>query len=296
MACVVLLGYLLLPLALGSAQGIFNVKDYGAKGDGKMLDSGAIVLAFSACAKSGEGGEVVFPAPGEYLTGPWDLSCNDSVVTIESGATVMSVNTTLNWPLGPDCPEPAQGKTSAQAKPFIMADTVRNVTLRGGGNIDANGAMWWAEHCGNWWCPKWANSTSSKPYAWRPFMVRIKDSVNVKIDNLTFTDPGFWCIVPTYSTGIVVANSRVTASSSSPNTDGVEPMWSSDVHVYNMNISNGDDCITVKSGSRDVLIENVSCTHSHGITIGSVWYDDVTNVTYRNIDLFDTEKGPRIKV
>ena len=38
----------------------------------------------------------------------------------------------------------------------------------------------------------------------------------------------------------------------------------------------------IKSGSRDILVEDLDCTHSHGITIGSIWYDDVTNVTYRN--------------
>ena len=39
------------------------------------------------------------------------------------------------------------------------------------------------------------------------------------------------------------------------------------------------DCVTVKSGSSNVLAERLDCTHSHGITIGSVWYDDVSNVT-----------------
>jgi hypothetical protein len=286
---------ILLQFALVSAQSMFNVVDFGAKGDGFTLDSGAIAKAFAACAKSSTGGEIIFPAPGRYLTGPWELSCNHSTVTVEAGATVLSVNTTTNWPLGPDCPEPSQGKTSKQALPFLMADRATNITLRGGGTLDAKGAMWWDEHCGNWWCPKWANSTSKKPYAWRPFMFRIKDSTDIRVDNISFKDPGFWCVVPTHSSNIVVANSRVDASSNSPNTDGVEPMWSHNVHIYNMTISNGDDCITVKSGSSNVLVEDIKCEHSHGITIGSVWYDDVTNVTYRNIEMLNTSAGCRIK-
>ena len=35
---------------------------------------------------------------------------------------------------------------------------------------------------------------------------------------------------------------------------------------------NGDDCITVKSGSRDVLVEDLYCEHGDGLTIGSIWY------------------------
>ena len=31
------------------------------------------------------------------------------------------------------------------------------------------------------------------------------------------------------------------------------------------------------------LIEDLYCEHGDGLTIGSVWYDDVTNVTYRSV-------------
>ena len=56
-----------------------------------------------------------------------------------------------------------------------------------------------------------------------------------------------------------------------PNTDGIEPMWSSNVSVRRVRIKNGDDCITVKSGSSNVLVEDLYCEHGDGLTIGSVW-------------------------
>jgi hypothetical protein len=52
---------------VASAQTL-NVKDFGAVGDGKTLDSTAIASAFAACRAAG-GGTVVFPSPGLYLTG-----------------------------------------------------------------------------------------------------------------------------------------------------------------------------------------------------------------------------------
>eukprot|EP00936_MAST-01D_sp_MAST-1D-sp1_P000320 g320.t1 len=281
-------------LSLVGAQ-VFDVLKYGAKGDGVELDAPAIAAAFAACESAG-GGEVLFRAGHRFLTGPMVMGCNNSVVRVEPGATVVSVNTTFNWPLGPDCPEPSQGKTSRQAQPFLLLDHARNVSVVGGGEFDARGAMWWDEHCGNWWCPAWVkNSSTSHPYAWRPFMFRIKDSSMIRVDNITFTDPGFWCVVPTHSDDVTITNLRVAAPAYSPNTDGVEPMWSRNVIVRDAAITNGDDCITVKSGSANVLVENVACENSHGITVGSVWYDDVMNVTYRNIALKNCKAGARIK-
>jgi polygalacturonase len=62
-------------VASGSAGdpglGIFNVRQYGAKGDGKTLDSAAIQSAIDACTSAG-GGIVVFPN-GTYLSGTIEL-------------------------------------------------------------------------------------------------------------------------------------------------------------------------------------------------------------------------------
>ena len=76
---------------------------------------------------------------------------------------------------------------------------------------------------------------------------------------------------------------------------GLEHFPSRDVLVRRCRVLNGDDCITVKSGCANVLVERVSCEHSHGITVGSVWYDDVTNVTYRRVTMNRTHNGPMIK-
>ena len=170
-----------LPLALGlllaapattadSGPTVFDVRSHGAKGDGRTRDDAAIAATFAACrASSGSSGgrEVRFPAPGQYLTGPWALACNDTTVRVEPGASVVSYTThgdTRGWPLGPlDSPEPSQGLTSKQASPFISAYNTRGVRLTGGGTLDAGGAQFWAEHCGNWWC-----ATPSRPLA-NPF-------------------------------------------------------------------------------------------------------------------------------
>lgn len=287
----------LLTCALVSGD-VFNVLDYGAKHDGATINTNAIARTFAACAAASEASEliVLFPGGGIYLTSAWVIACNHSTVIIEAGATIKAVNTTFNWPLGPDCPEPSQGLTSHQAAPFIYLHYAVGVKVTGGGTLDFSGPVWWAEHCGNWWCPKWVkNSSAAHPYAWRPFMLRISHSQSIVLSNLTFKNPAFWCIVPTHSSHVTISSVTIDSGGQGPNTDGIEPMWSDHIHVRDVSIHNGDDCMTVKSGSSDILVEDMHCQGSHGITVGSLWYDDVRNVTYRRIAMEDCSAGPRIK-
>jgi Pectate lyase superfamily protein len=53
---------------------VFNIRDYGATGEGKALDTSAIGFAIKA-ASSADGGRVLFP-PGTYLTGTFELLSN----------------------------------------------------------------------------------------------------------------------------------------------------------------------------------------------------------------------------
>jgi len=205
-----LLAIALLP-PMPRAAAVYDVRQYGARGDGTTNDTDAILAAFAACHAGGVGGDVLFGAPGIYIVSALAANCNHSRIFVEPGATVRSVNTTVGWPLGLDSPEPSQGNTARQAAPFLLLHYALNVTLTGGGTLDARGGMFWAEHCGNWWCPRWANATSAHPYAWRPFLLRIADSRHVTVVNLTLIDPGFWCIVPTNSHDVTVAHTRIVA-------------------------------------------------------------------------------------
>ena len=131
---VVLALALALALALPAATlGAWNVLDYGARGDGTTDDTAAIARAYTACRGGGGGGTVVFPSGHVFRTGPFDLTCNNSVTSIEHGALVQSLNTTDTWPFGPDCPEPAQGRTPRQMAPLMHVRGGSNITVTGGG-------------------------------------------------------------------------------------------------------------------------------------------------------------------
>ena len=71
----------------------FNVRDFGAVGDGKTVDSPAINKAIDAAVAAG-GGTVYLPA-GTYLCGSIHLKSNIHLL-IDAGATILGAPQDLN--------------------------------------------------------------------------------------------------------------------------------------------------------------------------------------------------------
>lgn len=86
------------------------------------------------------------------------------------------------------------------------------------------------------------------------------------------------------------------------NTDGIDPGGgSSEIHIHDVTIHNGDDSVAVKphgedSGcTRNILVENCRFENGHGCSIGSVGEGCVENVLFRNITMINQENGCRVK-
>src|SRR5271155_4845885 len=72
------------------AKYIFDVREFGAKGDGNTINTKSIQAAVDACAKAG-GGKVVVPA-GKFLTGPIMLKSNMEFEVVAGGILMGSAN------------------------------------------------------------------------------------------------------------------------------------------------------------------------------------------------------------
>ncbi len=74
---LIVLLFLVESFALASAKPetkTFNIKDYGAKGDGETLDTDAINAAIDACTKQ-QNSKVIIP-PGKFVSGSIHLNSN----------------------------------------------------------------------------------------------------------------------------------------------------------------------------------------------------------------------------
>jgi Endopolygalacturonase len=128
-----------------SVKEMFNVLDYGAKGDGKTLDSPSINKAIDEAASKG-GGTVYFPA-GTYLSASIRLKSNISLY-IGQGATILAASTSDGYKYDPA--EPNVWGDSLQYQDFghshwhnslIWGENLQNISILGPGVIWGKGLV-----------------------------------------------------------------------------------------------------------------------------------------------------------
>ena len=126
--------------SLSAAAGVYNVRDYGAKGDGKTLDSPAINAAIEAAVKNG-GGQVLLPA-GKYLSGSIRLKSNIDL-HLTAGAVILAAPASMKAYDESESfggfPEYQDGGHTYFHNSLIWAEGQTNVSITGHGLIDGKG-------------------------------------------------------------------------------------------------------------------------------------------------------------
>lgn len=123
-----------LPVFAGS----YNIRNYGAKGDGKNLDSKAVNAAIDSASANG-GGTVVVPA-GTYLCGSIILKSNINLY-LEAGAVIKATSDATAYTPSEEFnfPEYQDGGHTYFHNSLIWAEGQENVSITGHGMIDGGG-------------------------------------------------------------------------------------------------------------------------------------------------------------
>jgi|GEM_PF-451614 len=124
---LLLLLLLVLPFTLQAET--FNVKKYGARGNGKKMDSPAIQKAIDACHKAG-GGTVLVPA-GTYLSATIVLKDNVTL-HLEKDALILG---TTDYKAYDNLDPFTEGLGIDVGWALLVAVDAKNVALEGGGGI-----------------------------------------------------------------------------------------------------------------------------------------------------------------
>ncbi|EPS63155.1 hypothetical protein M569_11631, partial [Genlisea aurea] len=269
--------------ALSPANGkVFDVTTFGAVGDSVADDTEAFNAAWNgACGANS--GVLLAPAGYKFLvqstifTGP----CKPGF-TFQIEGTIVPPDGPESWP------------EDLSRRQWLVFYRANDMAIRGGGVIDGRGKKWWNLPCKPHKGGFRVDAPCDSPTAIRFFMshrvivegikikhspqfhVRFDDCAHVHVDSIHITSP-FW----------------------SPNTDGIHLENSNFVQIYNSRISNGDDCVSIGSGTNNVDIKNVTCGSGHGISIGSLGNHNslacASNITVRESVIKNSANGVRIK-
>ncbi len=265
--------------------GGFDVRQFGAKGDGKTLDTAAIQQALDECGSAG-GGIVRFSA-GTYLSQPVFLH---SLITVqlEAGAVLQATEARADF-LNP-------GKTNSFIA-FVNGVGLRDVAIIGPGVIDGAGTPWWG--------PAEAARRRTPGYVLpRPRLIALAHCTDVRIQNVTLRNSPLTHLALTACEIVVISNVTVQTPAGAANTDAIDPINCNNVLITRCRISTGDDNISIKSegvvsgrssASQDITVTDCIFLRGHGMSIGGATVGGVRNVTVRNCTFEDTENGIRIK-
>lgn len=285
--------------SLAAVAADFDVRAFGAKGDGVAKDTEAIQSAVDKCAKDG-GGRVVL-TNGVFLTAPFQLRSNVEF-HIAEGAVLRGSSDLADYPEWKE----VKGIADHDALPrmrnacLMLADCVTNVAVTGKGTIDANGRSFVREKTGDW--TGWQFERTVDPTKSMPRVCFFVGCRGVKVEDVTLINgPAGWSYWIHDCDDVLFDRCRVKVDVRFPNNDGIHVNSSRNVIIRNCDLETGDDSIIVRANNRS-LAENKICEHvvvsnctlrswSAGIRLG--WTNDgvIRNCVFRNIKMRDCTNG-----
>ncbi len=266
----------------------FNVRDYGATGDGRTADGPALKTALAAAQRAG-GGTLVVPA-GDYLTGPLDLFSQLNL-RLEKGARLRFSDRRADYPV-----------VDGKIHPLLWARDCEDVMISGAGIIDGQGQAWWNEFRRGLQAGR-GNDDHPPVARARPLLLVMDDCRRVCVEGVTLMNSPMYQCVPRKCTDVTISGITIEAPNTKENhafnTDGIDPFSSQRVLISHCVIDTGDDCIALKSTTgfpvADVLITDCTFRNGHGCSIGSGTSGDVRNVTVQRCTFEGTNVGIQLK-
>ncbi|KAL3454577.1 pectin lyase fold/virulence factor [Aspergillus insuetus] len=246
-----------------------------AGGSSATDDVPAILDALSSC---GNGGTIVFPAGTTYyLNSVLDLGdCSGCDIQIEG---LLKFASDIDY---------WNGKTAMINSKNIDGLKIRS--LSGQGVIDGNGQNAY---------DRFAEDSSYD----RPTLLYIVGGSDIEVSNLRQKNPpNVFISVKGGTTNAVFSNLRLDATSKSDNrpknTDGFDIGESTYVTITDTTVSNNDDCVAFKPGCNYLTVRDITCTGSHGLSVGSLGKssdDTVRNVWVEGATMIRSTKAAGIK-
>jgi polygalacturonase/lysophospholipase L1-like esterase len=254
-----LVSFLALPAAAPTPSVTYDVRAFGARGDGRAIDTDAINKAIAAASAAG-GGTVSFPA-GTYLSFSIRLKSNVTL-NLGAGATILAARPDQG--AGYDLPEPNGADLyqdfghSHWKNSLIWGIDVENVSIVGPGRIDGAGLTVRGPGA------RWTKQTGAQPLSMGAARgsagdpeatalkamdgqgnksIALKLSRNVVLRDFSILSGGHFAVLATGVDNLTIDNLTIDT-----NRDGLDIDSSQGVRISNVRINTpNDDAIVLKS-------------------------------------------------
>jgi polygalacturonase len=301
---------------------IYDITEFGAKGDGETDSSESIRAAVQACASSG-GGTVYVPA-GTYLTGPIALESRMTLY-VEAGAVLRFSNRFDDYPAAFTR---WSGYEGYGYHPLVYGKGLHQVAIKGEGILDGQGQDWWEAYrelrykgvvpeskVRTELAEKNAGlvgSVKSNIVEWgtvffRPPLLQLLDCKDVVLEGVTLQNSPFWNTHLVYCEHVRIHGVTFRNPYDAPNSDGLDVDSCVDVRISDCHFDVGDDCLCLKAGidedgrrvgkaTENVTVTNCTMLHGHGgVVFGSETAGGIRHVTISNCIFIGTDRGIRFK-
>jgi hypothetical protein len=260
----------------------FNVRDYGATGNGSTYDDDAIDRAINA-ASAAPGGTVVFPA-GRYRARTIHLK-SDVTLRLGTGSTILAAGS------GMDAAEPNsydgyQDYGHSHFRNALMwGENITNFAITGSGTIDGDMNL---------------TTGNSVPSGVADKALSLKLCGNVTLSGVTFRHGGHFMVLMNGCRGVTIDNVRTIAADEGVR-DGINVINTSNVTVSNSRIEGSDDALVFKSDyalGRTFVSENIRVrgstilsTENNALQFGSETCGDFRDVRFDNLTVTGAGKA-----
>ncbi|MGQ9591723.1 MAG: glycoside hydrolase family 28 protein, partial [Planctomycetota bacterium] len=224
------------------------MRDAGAAGDGKTLDTRAIRSAIEACAASG-GGQVLFP-PGEYLSGTVRLA-SKVVLKLEAGARLVGTSELGEYEHFTPPPEAPEARNLKWHRALVLLDGVEDAAILGPGTIDGNKVF----------DPRGEEKMRG------PHTIVVGASRRVRIEDLWIRDSANYAVLIEFSDEVEVRRAKITGGWDGVHFRGWKDRPCRDLKIVGCEFYTGDDSIAGRY-AEDLLVRDcVVNSSSNGVRI-----------------------------
>lgn len=258
---------------------VYNIADFGAKGDGRTLDTAAVQAAIDACNK-GQGGTVLVP-PGVFVIGTVELKSNVTLHIAAQGKLLGSADGRQYYAAASI---PLSGDTTLEDgnTGLLFAVNAENITVEGPGIIDGQGAQFRSPSRG-------VPPPSGRGGADRPYHLLFHRCRNLRLRDINLVASAFHSVRVIQSkfvwmTGIRIHN-RVNG-----NNDGFHFISSEFVHVTDCDVQAQDDACALFGSCKFVTVSN--STFSTRWSVFRFGGGDPENIVISNCLIYQTYGCP----